>query len=162
MADDASVDDAPEDFGAIADQVAAGILKNLPLDKVRDMIVGANVQGAHGVIASVFELLSELAALLAKGLVELEEPFLPVIASFVAPIIAGMYGTDVNASTFAARSNREGRGQAAQAIVEAYMRAMTGDGETASSPSDEGAKRIASAAVHATLEGSFQALITEL
>jgi hypothetical protein len=39
MADD-ELGDEPEDFASIADQVSAGILKNLPLDKIRDMLVG--------------------------------------------------------------------------------------------------------------------------
>lgn len=161
MADD-PLGEQPEQWAGIADQISAGVLKNLPLDKIRDMVIGGSVQAHHGRIAAAFELLEFIAALVGKGLVGLEEPFLPVIAAFVAPIVAGLFGTEADVATFASRGNREGRGQVAASLVDAYMAAITGGTSGEIPPGDEGAKRIAGAAVHAALEGSFQALITEL
>jgi hypothetical protein len=161
MADDL-IDDQPEDYAAIADQLAAGVLKNLPLDKIRDMVVGAMVQAKHGAHVSIMTLIVPLAKIIGEAIVELEEPFLPVIAAFVAPIVAGLFGSEASAEQFASRSGRGDRGAAAEALVALYMTALAGDSNGEIEPGDDGAKRIATAAVHATLEGSFQALATTI
>lgn len=161
MADDAT-GDGVEDYGTIADQVSAGVLKNLPLDKVRDMIVGAVVQGQHGQNTSLMDLAVEGAVKLGVVLAKLEEAGMPIIAGFIAPIVAGLFGTDVDPAAFARRADRASRGAAAEAIVEMFTRSLTGDADGEIEPGDGGAKRIASAAVHATLEGQLQALATSL
>lgn len=161
MADD-EIGDGAEDYGTIADQLSAGVLKNLPLDKVRDMVVGALVQSKHGVHASILNLIVPLAKLLGEAIVDLEEPMLPVVAAFVAPIVAGLFGSEASVSQFSNRGDRGGRGAAAESLVALYMAALAGDVEGELDPSDAGAKRIATAAVHATLEGSFQALATTI
>jgi hypothetical protein len=142
--------------------VSAGVLKNLPLDSVRDMIVGAIVQAKHGQNVSMLDLGVELAVKFGELLAKAEEPFMPVIAGFIAPIVAGLFGTDVDAEAFARRADRGSRGAASAAIVESFMSSLAGDDGGEVPPGDGGAKRIATAAVHATLEGQLQALATSL
>jgi hypothetical protein len=159
---DGEINDGVEDYGTIADQVSAGVLKNLPLDSVRDMIVGAIVQAKHGQNVSMLDLGVELAVKFGELLAKAEEPFMPVIAGFIAPIVAGLFGTDVDAEAFARRADRGSRGAASAAIVESFMSSLAGDDGGEVPPGDGGAKRIATAAVHATLEGQLQALATSL
>src|SRR5438094_352119 len=117
MADD-EIQDGAEDFGQIANQLAAGFLKNLPLDSVRDMVVGALVQGKHGQNKSMMDLAVEGMVKLGEALAKLEEAGMPLIAGFIAPIIGGLFGTEVDAAAFARRADRGARGAAAEAIVE--------------------------------------------
>src|SRR5581483_4227555 len=94
-------------------------------------------------------------------LVEAEEIVMPFLGAFVAPIVSGMFGTSENADAFKARDNRDARGQGAREIVEAYFEALAGAGGATGEPGTDGAKDVATAAVHAALEGWFNAIITE-
>jgi hypothetical protein len=156
------LDQQPEQWSSIADQITAGVLKNLPLDKIRDMLVGHTVQGHHGVLSSILKLLQALSLEAGKTLAEIEEPVTSVFAPFVAPIVGSMFGTESSADLFASRGNREGRGNAARALVEAYMSALAGADDGEIEPGDEGAKRVATAGVHAAIEGWFNSWILEM
>ncbi len=155
-------DPPAEDYTSIADQVSAGVLKNLPLDAIRDMLVAAVQQGVHAALTSAIELLPELGVVLAKGVLLAEEPIMPLVGGFASTIVSGMFNTPEDAAAFASRGNRAARGDAAGAIVEAFMAAVAGDAAASDEPSDAGAIRIARAAVHATIEGWFQGLVADV
>jgi hypothetical protein len=161
MSDD-DIQDQPESWAAIGEQIAAGIAKHVSFD-------GMSEVGANGILLAVVaavRALSNMAKPFAtaggKMMVELEEPILPVFASFLAPVVSNMFGSEAGADAFASRGNRSGRESAAGGLVEAYMTALAGDKDGELEPSDEGAKRIASAGVHAALEGWFNAWILEM
>jgi tetrahydromethanopterin S-methyltransferase subunit F len=92
----------------------------------------------------------------------MEEPFLPTISGFTAPIVAGMFGADVDASAFASRAASGDRNAAAAAMVDALLSAITDSAAEPAEPTDAGAKKLAAASLHASLEGWFLAAVPEL
>lgn len=161
MSDD-DLSQQPEDWKGIGAQIAAGAFPNLSADGVADVVTNGIVKGLAATLDYIRKAGLPLATGAGKLLTDLEEPILPIFAAFIAPIVSNMFGTPQDVESFSSRSNREGRGEAARAIVDAFSDALTGDGPTGSEPSDEGAKRIAGAAVHAVLEGWFNGLIPEV
>src|SRR5579864_843936 len=168
MADDTTTDtpavdpNAPEDFAAVAEQIVAGIAKHLTLDDLKAVISAAHLSGKGGELALLFKYGVELAVKLGSLTKESEELFLPLVAGFVAPIVAGLFGSSVDASAFATLAASGQRSAAATAVVDSFAAALTGGVDGEQDPSDAGAKRVAAAAVSATLEGWFQGAATEL
>jgi hypothetical protein len=160
VADD--LDQQPEDWSNVGEQIAAGIARHITLDTVGDAALGAALKYIVGKIDTIVKIIPYAAGKLGEGIVAAEEPFMPTIAALVAPIVAGLFGTPADAQTFADRANREGRAEAARAIVEAFTAALVGDATGEAEPGNDGAQRIASAAVHAALEGWFQELVPEI
>lgn len=161
MADDTSAE-TPTPWDVIADQISAGIAKNFPHDKLRDSMVAGLIQALLSVPKGILQSLPPLARGAGKVLVEIEEPILPIFSAFVEPVVSNMFGSEMPAGAFGSRGNREARAEGARALVDAYMNAIAGAGAGELEPGDEGAKRIAGAAVHATLEGWFNGWILEM
>jgi hypothetical protein len=159
---DLNLAEIPEDFGQIADQIVAGIAKHLTADTVRDLGVGAVSQIVVAVIKVLAALAVPFAELGAKTLVELEEPVVPVLASFVAPIVSGLFGSEASPESFHPRDGRGAREGAANAVIEAFNAALYNDQGGELEPGDEGAKRVAGAAVHATIEGWLNGKLPEI
>lgn len=159
---DDGLSETPEDFTKIADQLAAGIAKHLTADTVRDLGVGVVTQGIVAIIKVIAALAVPFAEAGAKTLVELEEPVVPVLAAFVAPIVSGIFGSEASEEAFHPRSGRASRAEPASAVVEAFNSSLYGDGATTIEPGDAGAKRLASAAVHATIEGWLNGKLPEI
>jgi hypothetical protein len=122
----------------------------------------ATLDAKGGEVSLVFNLADDLALKAGSALHSLEEPLLPIIAAFVAPIIGGLFGAEIDEGALRHRL-RAGEGNAgAQAIVEGFMRAIVGDTPTEIQPTDAGSKRVASAAVQAALESTFNAQVPEI
>lgn len=161
MADD-DLDQQPEAWAEIGKAIAAGFISQLPLDSIRDMNVGGDVQAHHGKLTSHLNLLEELGTLLGKVLITVEEPVMPLFAGFASTLVSNLFGTELSETAFHNRGNREQRKEGAAAVVQAYTNALYGDGDDGFDPSDKGAQRIATAAVHATIEGWFNGLVPDL
>jgi hypothetical protein len=159
---DLNLAEIPEDFGQIADQIVAGIAKHLTADTVRDLGVGAVTQIVVAVVKVLGALAVPFAELGAKTLVELEEPVVPVLAAFVAPIVSGLFGSEASPESFHPRDGRGAREGAANAVIEAFNAALYADTGGELEPGDEGAKRVAGAAVHATIEGWLNGKLPEI
>lgn len=159
---DADFNSTSPPYGAIADEVTAGVLKHISLDAVADTGAASLGKFFTALLKFATENAEKLAELGGRALVEAEEPILPIFAAFVAPIVANMFGTPADAGLFHSTRNRDGRGGAARAIVDAYMAAMTPDAGGELTPSDAGAKKLAGAGVHAALEGWFNGIVPEM
>lgn len=169
MADETTTDqpdlnlaDIPEDFGQIADQIAAGISKHFTADRLRALGIGTVTQCVVAVLKVLSSLAVPIAEMGAKVLVELEEPVVPVLAAFVAPIVSGLFGSEAAPESFHPRDGRGAREGAANAVVEAFNSALYADKGGDLEPGDEGAKRVAGAAVHATIEGWLNGKLPEV
>lgn len=160
----ASDDDAttPEPWDAIATQILAVIGKSVNTDVVRDTVVAGVTQSKGAVISAAFKWATQLALLCGEALVKLEETTLPILSGFAAPTIAGLFGTEIDGEAFASRANSGARNAAAVAMVEALMRALTDGAPEPVEPSDAGAKAVAAASLHASLEGWFLTALPEM
>src|SRR5262249_50147670 len=112
--------------------------------------------------AYVWDTLIDYAVKAGEGIHKLEAPFLPIIAGFVAPIVAGLFGAEVDEGTFARRLARGGGAAAGASIVDKYIAAIQGETADPTKPSDAGSRRVAAAAVAAALESTFNAAVPEL
>jgi hypothetical protein len=118
---------------------------------------------SHGQVRALDLNLAEDVALRAGRVMhELEAPFLPIMASFVAPILSGLFGADFNEGEFSRQMARGAGNRGAIAIMEGFMRAIIGDTPAELVPTDAGSKRIAAAAVQASLESTFNAEVPEM
>jgi hypothetical protein len=153
----------PSDYQAIGEALFGGFLKHVTATGVQKTVVSSTTEAVGGVIGLVFDQAESIGFALGEAMHTVERPFLPVIASMVAPIIAGLFGADVDEGTFARKMASGGGHGAAQAIVDGFMRAIEGSaagGEL--EPGPQGGARVASAAVAASLESSFNALVPAL
>jgi hypothetical protein len=166
MADpsDGQVGTTPDvvDYAMIAEQLAIGWLKRYASGGVQKATVSAAIEAAGGIQAVAWDLIVETALLAGKGIHLLEEPFLPIIAGIVAPVLSGLFGAEIDEGAFARKLAKGGGHSAAQAIVAGFMRAIEGNTSGELTPSREGSARIASAAVAASLESSFNALVPSM
>lgn len=150
------------DWKAIGYMLKAGMLDAALNSSAVKPAVAMELQVEGGKQALAWRLLEETALMVGKGLHDLEEPFLPVIAAVVAPILSGLFGAGVDEGALR-RKMRSGEGNAgAQAIMDGFIKAIVGNTPAEIVPSDEGAKRIAAAAVQASLESTFNAYVPEL
>jgi hypothetical protein len=152
----------PPDFTAIGEQLFNGILKHLSAVGVQKTVVSSGTETAGAVLALLLTMVDELAILAGEMLHKAEGPFLPIIAGFTAPIVGGLFGAEVDAHTFAQRLAKGGGHEAARAIVGNLFKAIEGNGGAELTPGTEGGARVASAAVAASLESTFNALVPEL
>jgi hypothetical protein len=149
----------PTDYQAIGEALFGGFIKHVSAKGVQKTTVSATTEAVGGILGLVMDRATELGLALGEAIHLAEGPFLPVVAGIVAPIMAGLFGADLDASTFARKMARGGGHAAAQAIVDGFMRAIEGSASGELAPSREGGTRIASAAVAASLESSFNALV---
>jgi hypothetical protein len=161
MADEQSPDQ-PVDVSAITEQVLAKIAEHVGADVFTDMLGKSLLKALTALAQGIGDSLKGIARLGGKALVAAEEPVLPIFSEFVEPIISNMFGSEMPSGAFASRGNRGARAEGARALVNAYMDAIADANAGGLEPSDEGAKRIAGAAVHATLEGWFNGWILEM
>lgn len=160
MAEDPNPQD-PTDWKAIAALMANGLLTE-GVPGFLKAWQAANIETHGAVTALTFGLTEDVATMAGATLRNLEEPFLPVIAAFVAPILAGLFGAEVTEADLRQRLAPGAGNRGAISIVEGFMRAVVGDTPAEIQPSDAGAKRVAAAAVQASLESTFNALVPEL
>lgn len=151
------------DWSDIGYQIFHGFLKQATEAHLNKGVISTLTE-ARGAIGAVGLNVAEDTALATGKLLHLvEEVFLPFIAAFTAPIVSGLFGADVNEGQFKRRLNHGDGAAAAGAIVDGLMRAIAGANAGGKlEPGPEGAARIASAAVQAALESSFNALVPEI
>src|SRR6266852_508316 len=152
----------PLNVGDFIAQAIAALFKEFNTDVLRETSVAAQAQGHGAKMSLTMKLLVEGATLIGEALHKAEVPFLPVMACFVAPMVACMFDTEVDVSAFADRAGSEGRNAATKAIVEAFIAAITAGAPEPSEPGDAGAKALAAAGLHATLEGWFMGAVPEI
>lgn len=150
------------DWSDVAYQLTNGALKRSAEAKAGESIAGTLAEGLVGGLHAVLKAFVPIATLLGKGLVELEEPLQPVIAGFVGPVIRGLFGAQIDDAALTRRLSSGEAGAAAKSIVDGFMRAIMGDSGAEIAPGDEGAMRLANAAVAASLESMILATIPEL
>jgi hypothetical protein len=150
------------DWKQIGELIAVGVAAGVPGDQLAKAFISAKIQSVGGVQALAWRTLEETALLAGTGLHKLEEPFLPIIAAFVAPILGGLFGAEINESDFRRKLSKGEGNRGAQAIMEGFMKAIVGDTPAEIQPSDAGAKRVAAAAVQASLESTFNAYVPEI
>jgi len=155
-------DDNIASWEQVGDAVAAGVAKHVDVDAIADTVANALIKALHTTLKKSTELLIPIARTGGEALHAAEEPILPLFAAFVAPIVAGMFGSEVSETAFESRANSGDRSAASAELVDAFMAAIAGDAGADLEPGDEGAKRIAGAAVTAALEGWFNGWILEM
>jgi hypothetical protein len=150
------------DWSDIGYQMAHGATKRISESDVQKHVVSALTEKAGAVQAVVMDVIVDIALRLGHGLHALEAPFLPVVAAFTAPIVQGLFGAEVSEDMFARRIVQGGGAAAGQSIVRGLFSAISGEGGGPLVPGVEGAQRIAGAAVAASLESTFNAMVPEL
>jgi hypothetical protein len=160
MADETPAEKAL-DWKQIGQLFAAGAATGIDPGSLAKAYLSAHLEAQGGVAGLTWSTVLETALLAGEGLHKVEEPFLPVIAAFVAPILSGLFGADFDADEFARRMGKGAGTRGAQAILDGFMKAIVGDTAAEIVPSDAGAKRIAAAAVQAELESGFNAVAFE-
>jgi hypothetical protein len=150
------------DWSDIGYQLMAGFAKLAGEVKAGDGLVSTLAKKEGAVAALALELMVDIAVRAGEGLHKLEEPFFPIIAGFVAPIVAGLFGAEVDASTFSHRLAHGDAHETARRIVDKFLQAIEGDGAGELAPGPDGGARVASAAVAASLESTFNAIVPEL
>lgn len=150
------------DFIELGKQLAAGAMPKLGANAVSDMIANGGVKALVSAVQFVMTEATRVATKFGEGVAKAEDTVAPLIGGFTAPMVAGMFGSDVDASIFARKSNSEGRNAAAAALVDAFFSALVGDASGPIEPDDAGARRVAAAGLHAAMEGWFLAAIPEI
>lgn len=150
------------DWRDIGNQLAAGFIAAAASGNVADGVIEVMGKQKGAAMSTAMEIAESVALKMGETLHAVERPFMPIIAAFVAPIVAGLFGAEVNEAEFTKRLVRGGGHAAARAIVDGFLKAIEGDGAGELRPSPEGGARVASAAVAASLESTFNALIPEL
>jgi hypothetical protein len=162
VADDSTDTTTPVDVNALAQQFADGVFTRL-ISANWDTAVTTTLTKAFGESrALVWKSILTIAGLLGELLANLEEPMGAAIAPFIAPTLAGIFGANVDPSTFTRRIGSGGGLGAAQSIVDGLVSAITGGAAGEVAPSSAGTKRLASAAVAASLESNFNAILFEV
>lgn len=161
MADD-NLDEQIENWVSVGAQIFAGAFPGVSADAISDIFTNAGIKGHAGIMAFVLKAAKSAAATAGQTLTDLEEPILPIFAAFIAPVIASMFGSTAGADAFSSRGNTDARNQASADLVSAFLDEITGGADGEQEPSDEGAKRLAGAGVHAAMEGWFNAWILEM
>jgi hypothetical protein len=149
-------------WDSIAEQVGVGLARAFQAQGIDKDIINVLLRRDGAVQELVFDLLTVLAGKIGQGLHAIEEPFLPVIAAMVAPILAGLFGAEIGEDFVRRKMGRGDGTRGAQAIVNGFMAAIVGDTPGEIQPSDAGARRVAAAAVQASLESTFNALVPEV
>jgi hypothetical protein len=161
MADEQSPDQ-PVDVSAITEQVLAKIAEHVGADVFTDMLGKSLLKALTALAQGIGDSLKGIARLGGKALVAAEEPVLPIFASSSSPSSATCLAAKCQAVRSRAAATAARAAEGARALVNAYMDAIADANAGGLEPSDEGAKRIAGAAVHATLEGWFNGWILEM
>lgn len=163
MADLSDVDGALN-FADIAQQLFSGLFADgrVSSDALRETLVSADVQGHGAKLKATALFFTWVATELAKLMVEGEEFVFPFLVPFVGPQLTNMFGAEINAQAFASRANNGDRNAAAKAIVDAFMSSLAGDSDGPIDPGDEGARRVATASVQASLEGWFMGAVPQI
>jgi hypothetical protein len=149
------------DWSNYAKATVSAFAEAYPLDAVKDALTNAVAKGIHAAYSALIEAAESIARKGGELLPKLEEPVGDIVGAFVAPVIASMFDTQVDPEVFQRLGANGGRESAARDIVDAYFSAIAGDTDGPIEPGDEGAKRIASAGVHAAIEGWFNAFLVE-
>lgn len=161
-------DDTPDivvgavDWSDVGYQVFNGFIKRWLESTAAQTIPGTLAEGEVAVKHASFEAMVFLASMLGDGLVKLEEPVLPIIAAFIVPIIQGIFGGSIDIAALRKQLDSGAAQAGAKSIVDGFLKAVTGDGTTEVAPGTEGAQRVATAAVQASLQSTFNAIIPEL
>jgi hypothetical protein len=151
------------DWSDIGDQLMTGAIKGGALAGLRDAIIGTLTDKEAAVKAFVFDSTVTVALKLGELLRTLEEPLEPVVAAFVAPVLQGLFGANIDAGAFGRRVAAGGGAAAGGAIVDGFINAVKGEGAGgAGDATDAGARRLASAAVAASLESTINAALPEM
>lgn len=154
--------DAATNYVAVGEQLGTGLFKNLTADGISD--VGANI--GTKLVAAAAILIKTLgapaAAVVGKALAEGVDVFAPVAGAFTAPVVAGMFGGEVDPAVFADASNSAARNAVAQALINTFIDNLTGGASGPIEADDAGAKRVASAGLHSAIEGWFLSAIPEM
>jgi len=108
----------PDDLKVLGMQLGMGALAAISTTGLQKALVSSHAESKGAVYSLFFKLLEETAFKAGEGMHRLEEPFLPVIAAFVAPILGGLFGADVNEAEFRRKLARGEGARGAQAIVE--------------------------------------------
>jgi hypothetical protein len=112
----------------IGDQLFTGAMKAAALGDLRKSFVSTAAEKDASVIGAFFDLTEDVAFKVGELLHTIEEPFLPIIAAFVAPILGGLFGAEVDESDVSRGGWGEGGGnRGAQAIVDHFVQAIVGD-----------------------------------
>jgi hypothetical protein len=156
-----SLTEQPPDVGAITEQVLAKVAEHFQYDVLGDAIAQALVKAFNLTIKTLVAAAVPIAEVGGKTLVALEEPISPIFGAFIAPILANMFDTNVDADTFTARGNTGARTDTSRVIVDAFLAAIEREAPQPSEPSAEGATRLATFGVHAAIEGWFNAFLAE-
>jgi hypothetical protein len=151
----------PTDWAAIGKLLANGLVTE-GMPGVAKAWQTADLE-THGHLQAVtFNLMNETAMRAGELMHLLEAPFLPVMASFVAPILTGLFGANFSPEEFSRQMAKGAGNRGATAIMEGFMKAIIGDTPAEIVPTDAGSKRIAAAAVQAALESTFNAQVPEI
>src|SRR3982751_4815044 len=95
-------------YAQLAEQLAVGWLKRYAAGGVQKATVSAAIEAAGGINAVAWDLVVETALLAGKGIHLLEEPFLPVIAGIVAPVLSGLFGAEIDEGALARKLAKGG------------------------------------------------------
>ncbi len=161
---DPSIDlSQPTDWAAIGEQLAEGLLTRLAASNIGDALSTTLTQHVGETKALAWRAAIWVAATLGDVLVKLEEPGAAAIAPFVAPSLAALFGANVDAGLFTRRLQAGDAHGAAESIASGFMQAITGSaGAGGAEPGYDGSKRLATAAVQASLESTFNAALIEV
>jgi hypothetical protein len=161
MADDSTLSD-PTDFTAIGKMVMDGVLQSTAGSNLPKALLSQFVEQKGAEFALAWKLFLDAITLVAEKYEQGEQAIAPIAERAVGPILAGLFGADAGAGDFSRRMGQGGGDGAARSIVAGFIKAITGGASGPIEPSDDGATRIAAAAVASSIESSINALIPEL
>jgi len=152
----------PADYGGIGKLLTDGALDSLARADVLKAALSMLAHDEAAKFALGWKLFLDGIEFVATKYEQGEQAIAPIAERAVGPIIGGLFGGAAGAADFSKRMAAGGGDDAAKSIVEGFMRAIAGGAAGPVEPGTEGATRIASAAVAASIESTINALIPEL
>ena len=162
MADDSSNLTDPLDWLSIGELVGKGLLSAVAQSGAGKAVVSTATETYAAQVQSIWRLFLDAVTFCATQYEKGEQAIQPIAERAVAPIIAGLFGASVDPSSVSQRMAAGGGDGAAASIVDGFLKAATAGASGPVEPNIDGSRRLAAAAVAASLESSINALIPEL
>lgn len=162
MADDSSTLTDPLDWLSIGELVGKGLLSAVAQSGAGKAVVSTATETYAAQVQAIWKLFLDAVTFCATQYEKGEQAIQPIAERAVAPIIAGLFGASVDPGSVSQRMAAGGGDGAAASIVDGFLKAATAGASGPVEPNIDGSRRLAAAAVAASLESSINALIPEL
>lgn len=149
-----------EKLSTIAAQIAKGVLEATIESNIGKRITAESIDGLGALVGLGIAMMAPIGVGFAKAIATSEDIVAPQMADVAAAAVSDIFGTDIPASTFSQKRNRDGRQRASDTLGAGVLNAIRGNAG-AVEPSEAGAQRYLGFVINMALEGWYQGWMLE-